>query len=106
MKSQTTQALKDQIKKTFDDLKLSVSTYDTAWVAMVPSPSDHHSPCFPQCLNWLLENQLSNGSWVSHCHPQVKKDALSCTLACTIALKKWNVGEDSIRRGNHLCHFL
>ncbi|MFS8027330.1 putative ent-kaurene synthase [Helianthus anomalus] len=93
---------KERIRKLFNNVDLSVSSYDTAWVAMVPSPSSPKSPCFPECLNWLVDNQLDDGSWglVNHTrtHPLLK-DSLSSTLACIVALKRWNVGEDQINKG-------
>lgn len=80
--------------------ELSVSTYDTAWVAMVPSPNSSNEPCFPDCLSWLLENQCCDGSWACpHHHPFLKKDVLSSTLACILALKKWGVGQEQIIKG-------
>nr|APG42604.1 kaurene synthase-like 3 [Salvia divinorum] len=91
-----------RIAKLFDNDELSVSTYDTAWVAMVPSPTSLEEPCFPDSLNWLLENQCPDGSWARpHHHPLLKKDVLSSTLACILALKKWGVGEEQIIRGLH-----
>lgn len=93
---------KERIRKLFSDVELSVSSYDTAWVAMVPSPDSPKSPCFPQCLNWLIDNQLNDGSWGllhDHDHHMLLKDALSSTLACVVALKRWNVGEDQINKG-------
>nr|AHJ59325.1 kaurene synthase 2 [Salvia miltiorrhiza f. alba] len=91
-----------RIAKLFHKDELSVSTYDTAWVAMVPSPTSLEEPCFPDCLNWLLENQCHDGSWARpHHHPLLKKDVLSSTLACILALKKWGVGEEQIKRGLH-----
>ncbi|MFS8027327.1 putative ent-kaurene synthase [Helianthus anomalus] len=69
---------------------------------MVPSPSSPKSPCFPECLNWLVDNQLDDGSWglVNHnCTHLLLKDSLSSTLACIVALKRWNVVEDQINKG-------
>ncbi|KAF5761581.1 putative ent-kaurene synthase [Helianthus annuus] len=88
----------------------TASSYDTAWVAMVPSPSSPKSPCFPECLNWLVKNQLDDRSWGLANHNgthSLLKDSLSSTLAC-IALKRWNVGEDQINKGMYvsLCCFL
>ena len=86
----------------FDKVELSVSPYDTAWVAMVPSPYSSQTPNFPQCLNWLLENQSHDGSWgLPHLHPLLIKDALSSTLACVLALKRWGVGEEQRDKGTH-----
>ncbi|KAK6934735.1 Terpene synthase, N-terminal domain [Dillenia turbinata] len=93
---------KERIKRMFDKVELSVSAYDTAWVAMIPSPISNHAPYFPGCLEWLLENQLQDGSWgLPHHHPLLIKDALSSTLACVLALKRWGVGKGHIQRGLH-----
>ncbi|KAK9074296.1 hypothetical protein SSX86_006893 [Deinandra increscens subsp. villosa] len=93
---------KERIRKLFNNVELSVSSYDTAWVAMVPSPSSPKSPCFPECLNWLMDNQLDDGSWglLHQNHPfPLLKDTLSSTLASIVALRKWNVGERQIKKG-------
>ncbi|XP_022734361.1 ent-kaur-16-ene synthase, chloroplastic [Durio zibethinus] len=91
---------KEKIKKMFDEIELSVSSYDTAWVAMVPSPSSPQNPCFPGCLKWLLDNQLSDGSWgPSRRDPLLTKDILSSTLACVLALRRWDVGEEQMTKG-------
>ncbi|KAL8461832.1 hypothetical protein ACS0TY_033066 [Phlomoides rotata] len=91
---------KARIVKLIHKAELSVSTYDTAWVAMVPSPNSSNEPCFPDCLAWLLENQCYDGSWACpHHHSFLKKDVLSSTLACILALKKWGVGEEQINNG-------
>lgn len=91
---------KERIKKMFDKIELSVSSYDTAWVAMVPSPDCPETPCFPECTKWILENQLGDGSWsLPHRHPLLVKDALSSTLACILALKRWSIGEEQINKG-------
>ncbi|XP_010537814.1 PREDICTED: ent-kaur-16-ene synthase, chloroplastic isoform X2 [Tarenaya hassleriana] len=90
----------DKIRKLFDKVELSVSAYDTAWVTMVPSRSSETTPLFPQCLNWLLDNQHCDGSWGHDNHHQsLKKDALSSTLACILALKKWGTGERQVNKG-------
>ncbi|KAK1412196.1 hypothetical protein QVD17_33234 [Tagetes erecta] len=88
---------KERIRKLFNKVELSVSSYDTAWVAMVPSPGCPKSPCFPECVKWLMDNQLSNGSW--GLYPLLLKDTLSSTLASIVALKKWNVGQHQINKG-------
>lgn len=96
---------KERIRKLFTNVELSVSSYDTAWVAMVPSPNSPTSPYFPKCLNWLMNNQLNDGSWglPNSDHPLLK-DTLSSTLACIVALKRWNVGEDQINKGMWLSY--
>ncbi|ESQ27173.1 hypothetical protein EUTSA_v10018144mg [Eutrema salsugineum] len=92
---------KEKIRKMLDKVELSVSAYDTSWVAMVPSPSSQSAPLFPQCLNWILENQHVDGSWGldNRNHQSSKKDMLSSTLASILALKKWGTGERQISKG-------
>ncbi|RDY07071.1 hypothetical protein CR513_08858, partial [Mucuna pruriens] len=91
---------KERIRQMFNKVELSVSSYDTAWVAMIPSPASSHTPFFPQCLNWLLDNQLLDGSWgLPGRHPLLMNDALLSTLASILTLKQWGVGEDQINRG-------
>ncbi|XP_062170077.1 ent-kaurene synthase, chloroplastic-like [Alnus glutinosa] len=91
---------KQRIKKMFNKVELSLSSYDTAWVAMVPSPHSLQAPFFPQCVNWLLDNQLCDGSWgLPNRDPFLVKDALLSTLACIVALKQWGVGEEQLNNG-------
>ncbi|XP_054816541.1 ent-kaur-16-ene synthase, chloroplastic-like isoform X2 [Prosopis cineraria] len=98
--TQTLEHNKEKIKKMFEKVEQSVSSYDTAWVAMVPSPTSPQAPMFPQSLNWLIENQQSDGSWgLLDCHELLAKDSLLSTLACVLALKQWGVGEQQINRG-------
>ncbi|XP_051125271.1 ent-kaurene synthase TSP4, chloroplastic isoform X1 [Andrographis paniculata] len=93
---------KERIATLLNKAEVSVSTYDTAWVAMVPSPHSSLEPCFPDSLKWLLENQCPDGSWARpHHHHLLQKDVLSSTLACVLALKKWGTGEEHINRGLH-----
>ncbi|PNY18103.1 ent-kaur-16-ene synthase chloroplastic-like, partial [Trifolium pratense] len=91
---------KERIKNMFNKVELSVSSYDTAFVAMIPSSMSPHAPFFPQCLNWLLDNQLVDGSWgLPDCHPLLKNDSLLSTLACILALKQWGIGEEKMNKG-------
>uniref|UniRef100_N1R319 Ent-kaur-16-ene synthase, chloroplastic n=1 Tax=Aegilops tauschii TaxID=37682 RepID=N1R319_AEGTA len=93
---------KARIRKQLLEPELLPSSYDTAWVAMVPLPGSPQVPCFPQCVEWILQNQQSNGSWgLIQMDSSINKDVLSSTLACVLALKRWNVGGELIRRGLH-----
>ncbi|KAM7270090.1 hypothetical protein ACFE04_029304 [Oxalis oulophora] len=59
---------------------------------MVPSKNSPWNPSFPQCLKWVLENQLDDGSWgLPDRHPLLVKDSLLTTLACVLALKRWGL---------------
>ena len=96
---------KEKIKKLFNKVELSVSSYDTAWMAMIPSPSSPQAPLFPKSLNWLLENQQNDGSWgLSDRYESLTKDSLLSTLACVLALKQWGVGEQKAYKGNRVIH--
>ncbi|XP_037481003.1 9-beta-pimara-7,15-diene synthase, chloroplastic-like [Triticum dicoccoides] len=90
-----------RIRKHLKKPEFSPSAYDTAWVAMVPLPdSDPQAPCFPRCVEWILQNQHSSGSWgINEFGLLANKDIMLSTLACIIALKKWNIGSCHIRRG-------
>lgn len=91
----------------FNKVELSISSYDTAFVAMIPSSTSPHAPFFPQCLNWLLDNQLVDGSWgLPDHHPLLINDALLSTLACILALKQWGIGEDKMNKGTLLFSLL
>ncbi|KAM7497483.1 hypothetical protein LguiA_021897 [Lonicera macranthoides] len=49
-----------------------------------------------------MENQKADGSWgLNSSHPSLVKDSLSSTLACVLALQKWNVGEHLVRKAEH-----
>ena len=91
-----------RIKEMLSNVELSVSSYDTAWVVMVPAMDSSKLPLFPKCLNWIMENQQPDGSWgLDLNHPLLVKDSLSSTLACVLALQKWNVGQQLVHKGIH-----
>ncbi|EEC77978.1 hypothetical protein OsI_17354 [Oryza sativa Indica Group] len=76
-------------KQQLHKFEMLPSPYDTAWVAMVPLPgSSSQLPCFPQCVEWILQNQQSNGSWDLNQLDSITKDALLSTLACVLALRR------------------
>ncbi|XP_054791996.1 ent-kaurene synthase 5, chloroplastic-like [Prosopis cineraria] len=91
---------KERIKKMLNKVELSVSCYDTAWMAMIPSPSSLQTPLFPKSLKWLLENQQKDGSWgLPNRDELLTKDSLLSSLACVVALKQWGAGEQQINAG-------
>ncbi|CAN6278911.1 unnamed protein product [Urochloa humidicola] len=76
------------------------SSYDTAWVAMVPAAGAPGTPRFPRYVEWIMESQHGDGSWgVGGRLPRLGKDAVSSTLACVLALKTWGVGDEHVRKG-------
>lgn len=80
---------------------VSPSAYDTAWLAMINNPLCN-SAMFKDCLDWVLNNQAEEGYW-GECdaHGNLTIVSLPATLACLIALKKWNIGNQNIKRGTY-----
>ncbi|CAK9251796.1 unnamed protein product, partial [Sphagnum jensenii] len=77
---------------------ISVSPYDTAWVALVPALDGSGGPQFPKSLQWIIDNQLSDGDWAA-CDFFLGFDRVCNTLACVIALKTWRSGAENVERG-------
>ncbi|XP_042004603.1 copalyl diphosphate synthase CPS1, chloroplastic-like [Salvia splendens] len=84
--------------KTTGDGRISVSPYDTAWVAMIKDVGGRDAPEFPSSLEWIVQNQLQDGSWGDQKLFCVY-DRLVNTIACVVALRSWNVHEDKVERG-------
>ncbi|KAK1373029.1 Ent-copalyl diphosphate synthase [Heracleum sosnowskyi] len=81
-----------------DDGEITVSAYDTAWVALVEDMNQPGIPQFPSSLQWIVNNQLSDGSWGDD-KLFLAHDRILNTLACVIALKSWNVHPEQMERG-------
>ncbi|KAD4584469.1 hypothetical protein E3N88_22070 [Mikania micrantha] len=81
-----------------DDGEITLSAYDTAWVALVHDVNGSGRPQFPSSLEWIVNNQLYDGSWgdplIFSAH-----DRLINTLACVIALNSWTVHPEKCQRG-------
>ncbi|KAM7252158.1 hypothetical protein ACFE04_024041 [Oxalis oulophora] len=98
--SSSSEGIRERIRKALENVEISISPYDTAWVALVPSPNSPWAPSFPECLKWVLDNQLRDGSWgPPDRHPLLVKDSLSSTLACVLALRRWGIGEMQMANG-------
>ncbi|CAL5021384.1 unnamed protein product [Urochloa decumbens] len=97
--------IREQLRGAGKNLLPPPSPYDTAWVAMVPAEGGSApwapAPRFPQYLEWIMQNQHDDGSWgIGHLHlPRLGKDAVSSTLACILALRTWDLGDEHIRKG-------
>ncbi|CAA3015219.1 terpene synthase [Olea europaea subsp. europaea] len=76
----------------------NLPAYDTAWLAMIPAdPIENNSPMFKNCLTWILENQKEGGFWGETDEEGLPTiETLPATLACMVALKTWNVGQEKI----------
>ncbi|XP_075086850.1 copal-8-ol diphosphate hydratase, chloroplastic-like [Nicotiana tabacum] len=72
------------------DGRSSVSPYDTAWVSFIGETNNgSERPLFPSCLQWIVDNQLADGSWGEELVFCIY-NRLSNTLACVVALTLWN----------------
>ncbi|XP_071918002.1 copalyl diphosphate synthase 1, chloroplastic-like isoform X2 [Coffea arabica] len=86
-----------RLLRTMDDGRITISAYDTAWIALIEDVNGSDNPQFPSSLQWIIDNQLPDGSWgEAHFCPY---DRLLNTLACVIALKSWTTHEDKIAEG-------
>lgn len=83
-----------KIKERIDG-EISVSAYDTAWVALVKDINNN--PQFPSSLEWIVDNQLGDGWWGDKFF--LAHDRIINTLACIIALAFWNVHHDKRELG-------
>jgi hypothetical protein len=63
---------------------IAATAYDTAWLASVTDPENGPDPRFPRALQWLVENQLPDGSWGGSVRYQ--HDRVLCTLAALAPL--------------------
>ncbi|KAG8500163.1 hypothetical protein CXB51_003657 [Gossypium anomalum] len=63
---------------------------------MVPADSDQTCLMFKECLEWVVNNQTKEGCWGKYVDTI---DTLSATLACVIAIHKWSIGANNIKRG-------
>ena len=77
------------ILRSMEDGEITISAYDTAWIAHVPALNGSPGPQFPSSLQWLIDNQLQDGSWGDP-HMFLIRDRIINTLACVLALKTWN----------------
>lgn len=87
--------------------RMGPSPYDIAWLSRLPSP-DGQGVCWPDLVEWLLENQHPDGSWGSNI--LYYHDRIICTLAAITALHKHisnHQTQEAIKQGErYLWHHL
>ncbi|PON90199.1 Squalene/phytoene synthase [Trema orientale] len=85
---------------------VSPSAYDTAWLAMIPDSHERFKPMFGNCLNWILNNQNQHYGFWGDCdvHGMPTIECLTATLACVVALNRWNIGTVMINKGLAYVH--
>ncbi|KAL9331777.1 hypothetical protein ACSQ67_001387 [Phaseolus vulgaris] len=81
-----------------EDGAITISAYDTAWVALVKNVEDTNSPQFPSCIEWIANNQLHDGSW-GDAELFIAHDRILNTLACVLALRSWNMHPQKCEKG-------
>ncbi|KAL3683263.1 hypothetical protein R1sor_001285 [Riccia sorocarpa] len=101
--AETIEALVYSIKESLaclihTDGEVSVSAYDTAFVARISSEHDVKKPQFPKSLEWIVANQHPDGSWGDTLKDWIY-DRMNQTLACVVALKFWNYCDDCVQKG-------
>ena len=82
-----------------DEGEISISAYDTAWIALVKDVNGSDVPQFPSAIEWIANNQHPDGSWGDG-ELFLVYDRLLNTLACVIALKSWNMHPEKCEKGN------
>ncbi|TVU33986.1 hypothetical protein EJB05_15806, partial [Eragrostis curvula] len=100
--SEMLDAIRAEVKSMVDGT-INVSAYDTAWVALVKNVDGGDGPQFPSCIDWIVRNQLADGSWGDDTL-FLAQDRIINTLACIIALKSWNIHHDKCRKGLSFVH--
>ncbi|HEU0169312.1 MAG TPA: hypothetical protein VFS62_16155, partial [Chloroflexota bacterium] len=61
--------------------------YDTAWLAGVPADDAADESRYPECLEWLVDHQLTDGSWGGTV--QYEHDRILSTLAALAPLARF-----------------
>uniref|UniRef100_A0ACD5WSR4 Uncharacterized protein n=1 Tax=Avena sativa TaxID=4498 RepID=A0ACD5WSR4_AVESA len=84
--------------RSMNDGEISISAYDTAWVAMVPRLDGGNGPQFPTTIQWIVDNQLPDSSW-GDISLFSSYDRMMNTLSCVIALTKWSLQPVKCQRG-------
>lgn len=81
-----------------NDGDISISAYDTAWVALVPRLDGGEGPEFPAAVQWIVNNQLPDGSW-GDADLFSAYDRLINTLGCVVTLTKWSLEPEMCNKG-------
>ncbi|OIV92574.1 hypothetical protein TanjilG_02337 [Lupinus angustifolius] len=82
-----------------EDGEITVSAYDTAWVALVEDVNGSGAPQFPSALEWIAKNQIPDGSW-GDSEIFIAHDRILNTLACVVALRSWNLHPEKCEKEN------
>ncbi|XP_054816460.1 ent-copalyl diphosphate synthase 5-like [Prosopis cineraria] len=92
------EAVRRRLESDEGEQSISPSAYHTALMALVEDVNGSGAPQFPESLQWIIDNQLPDGSW-GDADIFVAYDRLLCTLASVIALTHYNVHPDKSHKG-------
>ncbi|BAF14085.1 syn-copalyl diphosphate synthase, chloroplastic isoform 1 [Oryza sativa Japonica Group] len=98
---ETTTTMIDGIRtalRSIGEGEISISAYDTSLVALLKRLDGGDGPQFPSTIDWIVQNQLPDGSW-GDASFFMMGDRIMSTLACVVALKSWNIHTDKCERG-------
>nr|UVE15960.1 peregrinol diphosphate synthase [Leonurus japonicus] len=84
--------------QTMDDGRINLSAYDSAWISLIEDFEGRNCPQFPSTLKCISETQLADGSWGDEDF-DCSYDRIINTLACVVALTRWNVHEEINKKG-------
>lgn len=87
--------------QTMDDGRINLSAYDSAWISLIEDFEGRNCPQFPSTLKCISETQLADGSWGDEDF-DCSYDRIINTLACVVALTRWNVHEEINKKGFNL----
>ncbi|XP_054814368.1 ent-copalyl diphosphate synthase 5-like [Prosopis cineraria] len=92
------EAVRKRLESDEGEQSISPSAYHTALMALVEDVNGSGAPQFPESLQWIIDNQLPDGSW-GDAHIFVAYDRLLCTLASVVVLTHYNVHPDKAHKG-------
>ncbi|XP_028799641.1 ent-copalyl diphosphate synthase, chloroplastic-like [Neltuma alba] len=92
------ESIRKNLESKEGEKSISPSAYHTALFALVEDVNGSGAPQFPESLQWLIENQLPDGSW-GDADIFVAYDRLLCTLASVIVLTHYNVHPEKVHKG-------
>lgn len=84
------QLIKQLLQEMGPGHQITVSAYDTAWLARLVEINE---PIGYEALDWLRSNQLEDGTWGA-VEPLYYHDRVICTLSAIITLKKYGNESD------------
>eukprot|EP01018_Ginkgo_biloba_P030117 Gb_06621 [translate_table: standard] len=84
--------------QSMNDGEINASAYDTAWVGRVRAIDGSARPQFPETIEWILKNQLADGSWGED-SIFLAYDRILNTLSCIITLAIWKTGNTHVQKG-------